>query len=155
MPWTPEQSRRYAPAIGETVRANATVRLASTIDAIDPLAKTGRPRLWSTLIMLQALWRLYRAGAAWVLLPATCPPRQTSGSRLARGRYRRLSAGILDTQSVRTGPQAGTPQSSGRPMRQAAGLYYMQEDSIDAIWNEHELTTQHSNRLPGHGQDPS
>lgn len=31
----------------------------------------------------------------------------------------------------------------------------MQEDSIDAIWNEHELTTQHSNRLPGHGQDPS
>ena len=129
MSWTPEQRRRYAPAIGEVVRANATVRLAATIDAIDPPARTGRPRLWSTLAMLQALWWLCRAGAAWALLPATCPPRQTIASRLsrwvrlgvldralavlnaclrlARGRTRRPSAGILDTQSVRTGPQAG------------------------------------------------
>jgi transposase len=129
MSWTPEQRRRYAPAINEAVRANATVRLASTIDTIDPPARTGRPRLWSTLTMLQALWWLCRAGAAWNLLPATCPPRQTIGSRLerwvrlgvldralavlnaclrlARGRNRRPSAGILDTQSVRTGPQAG------------------------------------------------
>jgi hypothetical protein len=36
MSWTPEQRRRYAPAINEVVRANATVRLAATIDAIDP-----------------------------------------------------------------------------------------------------------------------
>src|SRR3954453_7108883 len=126
MPWTPEQRRRYAPAISETVRAHATVRLASTIDAIDPPARTGRPRLWSTLTMLKALWWLCRAGAAWALLPAACPPRQTIGSRLgrlgvldralavlntclrlARGRTRRPSAGSLDTQSVRTGPQAG------------------------------------------------
>jgi putative transposase len=79
--------------------------------------------------MLQALWWLCRAGAAWKLLPGSCPPRQTIGSRLkrwarlgvldralavlnaclrlARGRTRRPSAGILDTQSVRTGPQAG------------------------------------------------
>jgi putative transposase len=129
MSWTPEQRRRYAPAINEVVRANATVRLAATIDAIDPPARTGRPRLWSTLTMLQALWWLCRAGAAWKLLPGSCPPRQTIGSRLerwvrlgvldralaalnaclrlARGRKRRPSAGILDTQSVRTGPQAG------------------------------------------------
>jgi transposase len=129
MPWTPEQRRRYAPAISETVRANATVRLASTIDALDPPARTGRPRLWSTLAMLEALWWLCRAGSAWALLPATCPPRQTIGSRLERwlrlgvldralavlnvclrlahGRSRWPSAGILDTQSVRTGPQAG------------------------------------------------
>ena len=129
MSWTPEQRRRYAPAINEVVRANATVRLAATIDAIDPPARTGRPRLWSTLTMLQALWWLCRAGAAWKLLPGSCPPRQTIGSRLerwvrlgvldralavlngclrlARGRNRRPSAGILDTQSVRTGPQAG------------------------------------------------
>src|SRR5215208_5431258 len=128
MSWTPEQRRRYAPAINEAVRANATVRLATT-DAIDPPARTGRPRLWSTLTMLHALWWLCRAGAAWALLPSSCPPRQTIGSRLgrwvrlgvldralavlnaclrlARGRNRRPSAGILDTQSVRTGPQAG------------------------------------------------
>ena len=129
MSWTPEQRRQYAPALSATVRANAIVRLATTIDIIDPPAGTGRPRLWSTLTMLQALWWLCRAGAAWMLLPATCPPRQTIGSRLdrwmrlgvleralavlngclrlARGRKRRPSAGILDTQSVRTGPQAG------------------------------------------------
>src|SRR3954452_19009772 len=129
MSWTPEQRRRYAPAIGEAVRANATVRLAATIDALAPLARPGGPRLWSTLAMLQALWWLCRAGAAWALLPGSCPPPQTIGSRLkrwvrlgvldralavlnaclrlARGRARRPSAGILDTQSVRTGPQAG------------------------------------------------
>jgi putative transposase len=129
MSWTPEQRRRYAPAINEAVRASATVRLAAAIDVIDPPARTGRPRLWSTLSMVQALWWLCRAGAAWALLPSSCPPRQTIGSRLerwvrlgvldralavlnaclrlARGRSRRPSAGILDTQSVRTGPQAG------------------------------------------------
>ena len=42
MSWTPEQRRRYAPAISEAVRADATVRLATTID---PAARTGRPRL--------------------------------------------------------------------------------------------------------------
>ena len=129
MSWTPEQRRRYTPAVNEAVRANATVRLAATIDVIDPPARTGRPRLWSTLTMVQALWWLCRSGAAWALLPNSCPPRQTIGSRLerwvrlgvldralavlnaclrlARGRNRRPSAGILDTQSVRTGPQAG------------------------------------------------
>lgn len=127
--WTHEQRRRYAPAINDAVRANAIARLAMTIDAIDPPARTGRPRLWSTLTMLQALWWLGRAGAAWRLLPALYPPRQTIGSRLqrwvrlgvldralsvlngclrlARGRHRQPTAGILDTQSVRTGPQAG------------------------------------------------
>ena len=129
MSWTPEQRRRYAPAISEAVRATATVRLATTIDAIDPPARTGRPRLWSTPAMLHALGWLCRAGAAWALLPSSCPPRQTIGSRLerwvrlgvldralavlnaclrlARGRNRRPSAGILDTQGARAGPQAG------------------------------------------------
>ena len=129
MTWTPEHRRRYAPAIHDMVRANAIARLATTIDAIDPPARRGRPRLWSTLVMLQALWWLCRAGAAWKLLPALYPPRQTIGSRLerwiehdvlaralavlngclrlARGRRWRPSAGILDTQSVRTGPQRG------------------------------------------------
>jgi putative transposase len=129
MTWTPEQRRRYAPAISDIVRLNATTRLATIIDAIDRPAGTGRPRLWSTIIMLQALWWLCRAGAAWKLLPAFYPPRQTIGSRLgrwiehavleralavlngclrlAKGRKRRPSAGILDTQSVKTGPQRG------------------------------------------------
>jgi len=43
MSWTPEQRRGYAPAIDEAVRTNATVRLAATIDVIDPPARAGRP----------------------------------------------------------------------------------------------------------------
>ncbi len=45
MPWTPEHRRQYAPATAEAMRANAIVRLAATVDAIDPPARTGRPRL--------------------------------------------------------------------------------------------------------------
>ncbi len=55
MTWTPEHRRRHAPAIGRMVRTNAITRLAATIDAIDPPGATGRPRLWSTLVMPQAL----------------------------------------------------------------------------------------------------
>src|SRR3954454_5449996 len=129
MTWTPEQRRRYAPAISDMVRLNATTRLATIIDAIDRPAGTGRPRVWSTIVMLQALWWLCRAGAAWKLLPAFYPPRQTLGGRLGRwiahavleralavlngcsrratARKRRPSAGILDAPSVKTGPQRG------------------------------------------------
>jgi putative transposase len=129
MSWTPEQRRRYAPAISEAMRVNAIARLATMIDAIDPPARTGRPRMWSSLTMLQALWWLCRAGSAWKLLPGIYPPRQTIGSRLerwvqldvldralsvlngslrlARGRKWQPTAGILDTQSVKTGPQRG------------------------------------------------
>jgi putative transposase len=111
------------------VRANALARLVGIIDAIDPPPTTGRPRVWSTLIMLQALWWIARSGAAWRFLPAGYPPRQSVDSRLgrwvshgvldralallngcirwAKGRNRRPSAGIVDTQAVRTGPQAG------------------------------------------------
>ena len=89
--------------------------------------------------MLHALWWLCRAGAARALLPAACPPRRTIGSRLerrvrlgvldralavldaclrlARGRNRRPSAGIPDTQGVRTGPQAGARAASTRTRR--------------------------------------
>jgi putative transposase len=129
MTWTPEHRRRYAPAIDHLVRTNAITRLAAMVDAIDPPCATGRPRLWPTLVMLQALGWLCRAGAAWKLPPAIHPPRQTIGSRLERwarhgvleralavlngclrlaiGRKRRPSAGILDARSVRTGPQRG------------------------------------------------
>jgi transposase len=129
MTWTPEHRRRYAPAINDRVRASALGRLAAMIDAIDPPARTGRPRLGSSRIMLQALGWLCRAGSAWCWLPAVYPPRPTVGSRLDRwvrrgvldralvvlkgclrlagGRTRRPSAGLLDTPSVTTGPRRG------------------------------------------------
>ena len=48
MAWTAEDRPRYAPAIQEMVRKGMLIRLATTIDTIDPPATsdvrgTGRP----------------------------------------------------------------------------------------------------------------
>jgi transposase len=105
------------------------VRLAATIDAIDPPASVGRPRVWPTLAMLRALWHVARDDRAWRRLPPGSPPHQTVWSRLqtwrrravldralrvlvacrrlAAGRRCRPTAAIVDTQSVKTGPQRG------------------------------------------------
>ena len=129
MAWTAEDRRRYAPAVQEMVRQGMIVRLAATIDRIDPPSKVGRPRIWPTLAMLQALWHVARDDRAWRRLPPGAPPHQTVWSRLtgwrlravldralavliacrrlAAGRKRRPTAAIVDTQSVKTGPQRG------------------------------------------------
>jgi transposase len=129
MAWTAEDRRKYAPTIQEIMRQGMIARLAQTIEAIDPQPGIGRQRVWSSLIMLQALWHLARDGCAWRRLPRPLPPHTTVWSRLgrwrklkvleralavvvachrlARGRQRRPTAGIVDTQSVKTGPQAG------------------------------------------------
>src|SRR6059058_4990789 len=129
MAWTAEDRRKYAPAIQEVLRQGMIVRLVRTMDALDPQPKVGRERVWSTLIMLQALWHLARDGCTWRRLPALFPPFTTVRSRLrrwrepaaldralaslvaclrlARGRKRRPTAAIIDTQSVKTGPQRG------------------------------------------------
>lgn len=129
MAWTTEDRRRYAPAIQEMMRQGMLARLATTIDAIDPPAPVGRPRLWPTLAMLRALWHVARDDRAWRRLPPGAPPHQTVWSRLmgwrrravldralrvlvacrrlAAGRKRQPTAAIVDTQSVRTGPQRG------------------------------------------------
>jgi transposase len=86
MAWTAEDRRTYAPAIQEMVRQGMIVRLARTIEAIDPQPGIGRPRVWSSLIMLQALWHLARDGCAWRRLPPAFPPRTTVWSRLDRWR---------------------------------------------------------------------
>ena len=129
MAWTAEDRRRSAPMTQEMVRQGMIVRLATTIDAIDPPSRVGQPRLGSTLVMLQALWSLAGDGCAWRRLPPGGPPHQTVWSRLARwrlravldralailvacrrlaaGRKRRPTAAIIATQGVRTGPQRG------------------------------------------------
>jgi putative transposase len=131
MAWTADDRRKYAPAIQEVLRRGMLVRLATAIDTIDPPAKAGRPRDWSTLTMLGALWHLARDGCVWRRLPVgpALPPHQSVWSRflrwrlravldralavlvacrrLAAGRKRRPRAAIVDTQSVRTGPQRG------------------------------------------------
>jgi transposase len=90
MAWTAEDRRKDAPAIQEMVRQGMMVRLAATIDTIEPPSRVGRPRDWSTLVMLQMVWHLARDGCAWRRLPAAPgpPPRQTVWSRLAGWRLR-------------------------------------------------------------------
>src|SRR5918995_4789369 len=88
MAWTVEDRRKYAPAIQEVLRRGMLVRLATAIDTIDPPAKVGRPRDWSTLTMLGALWHLARDGCVWRRLPVgpTLPPHQSVWSRFLRWR---------------------------------------------------------------------
>src|SRR5215211_4506634 len=86
MGWPVEDRRRYAPAIHEMTRQGMMVRLAQTVEAIDPQPSMGRQRIWSSLIMLQALWHLARDGCTWRRLPAAFPPFTTVWSRLRRWR---------------------------------------------------------------------
>src|SRR3954464_8170422 len=90
MAWTAEDRRKYAPAIQEVVRQGMLVRLAATIDTIDPPAKTGRPRDWSTGTILGALCHLARDGCVWRRLPVGpgLPPHQSVWSRFRRWRLR-------------------------------------------------------------------
>ena len=83
MAWTAEDRRKYAPAVQEIARQGMLVRLAALIDRIDPLSRVGRPRLWSTLIMLRALWHLARPlSKAGVRLLALEP--EDFGAEIAR-----------------------------------------------------------------------
>src|SRR3954464_16107562 len=84
MAWTAEDRRKYAPAIQEALRQGLLVRLAATIDTIDPPCETGRPRDWSTVTMLGALWHLARDGGAWRRLPGgpRPPPPPRRGGRV-------------------------------------------------------------------------
>ena len=131
MAWTAEDRRKYAPAIQEVLRQGMLVRLAATIDTLDPPAKTGRPRHGSTVTRLGARWRLARDGCVRRRLPVgPCLPPHPSvwsrflrwrlravldralavlvaGRRRAAGRKRRPTAAIIDTRSVKTGPQRG------------------------------------------------
>jgi hypothetical protein len=54
MAWTGKDRRKYAPAVQEVMRQGMLARLARTMDTIDPQAKVGRQRVWSTTLMLQA-----------------------------------------------------------------------------------------------------
>src|SRR5947208_16652776 len=110
MAWTAEDRRKYAPAIQEVVRQGMLVRLVRTMDALDPQPKVGRERVWSTLIVLQALWHLASDGCAWRRLPAGFPPFTTVWSRLRRWRELACAAAPLPSPS----PGFRSPPSPSR-----------------------------------------
>ena len=129
MAWTAEDRRKYAPAIQEVLRQGMLVRLAATIDTIDPPAKTGRPRDWSTVTMLGALWHLARDGRVWRRLPAGpgLPPHQSVWSRFLRWRLRavldRALAVLVACRRLAAGrsrPRRSSTRRASRPARNAA-----------------------------------
>jgi len=91
---------------------------------LPPASPRGRPRVHSYRVIVNAIFYLVRGGCAWRLLPRDLPPRQTvyhysrawrdDGTwgqlntvlreqlRVRQGRAAQPSAGIVDSQSVKT-----------------------------------------------------
>ena len=102
----------------------------------------GRPRKASTRELVNAVLFFVRSGAAWRLLPHDLPPWQTVYYYLRRwqregvwnrihpalvimdrehsGREASPTAGILDSQSVRTADQKGAAEATTRARRSGA-----------------------------------
>src|SRR3712207_7718995 len=80
MAWTPEDRRRYAPAIQEIVRQGMLVRLAAMIDTIHPPPSVGRPRRGlPTLALRPAPWRVGPDDSPRRRPPAGSPPHRKIG----------------------------------------------------------------------------
>src|SRR3954451_12721209 len=154
MAWTAEDRRKYAPAIQEALRQGMLVRLAATIDTIDPPCKTRRPRDWSTVTLLGALWPLARDGCVWRGLPvgpglpagrpraaagrpraAAAPERvepvpalaAAGGARPGPGRPGRLPPPRRGTEAAADGGDHRHPERQDRPAARAAGVRRPQE----------------------------
>src|SRR3982751_2546753 len=135
MAWTAEDRRKYAPATQEALRQGMPVRLAATIDTIDPPCKTGRPRDWSTVTMLGALWHLARDGCVWGRppvgpRPAAAPERvepvhaaaAAGGARPGARRPGRLPPPRRGAEAAADGGDHRHPERQDRTATRAAGV---------------------------------
>jgi transposase len=113
--------------------------LAPLIPAVKP---GGRPAIHERREIVDAIRYLLRAGCAWRLLPQDLPPWQTvyhyfrlwrkadlweaanralrEQVRSAAGRNAQPSAGVLDSQSVKTTEKGGSMAMTGRRRSMAA-----------------------------------
>src|SRR4051794_10701694 len=124
MAWTAEDRRKYAPAIQEVPRQGMIVRLARTMDALDPQPEIGRERVWSTLIMLQALWHLAAAAcpvpALHHRLEPAPPLARAGGARPRPGDPRRLPPPRARPQATADGGDHRHPERDDRAAARAA-----------------------------------
>src|SRR5215203_167549 len=133
MAWTAADRRKYAPAIQEVLRRGMLVRLATAIDTIDPPAKVGRPRDWSTLTMLGALWHL--AAAAGRPHLAAAPERMepvpalaaAGGAGPGAGRPGRLPPPRCGPEAAADGGDRRHAERQDRPAARAAWVRRPQE----------------------------
>src|SRR5918994_1834718 len=129
--WTPTTRRQYSRdgLRYETDLTDAEWALIAPL-VPEPHAR-GRPRRWSTREILNAIFYVLRGGIAWRLLPSDLPPKSTvfrwfslwrdtglfetinpllvMADRERVGREASPTAGVLDSQSVKT-TEAGGPR---------------------------------------------
>lgn len=101
----------------------------AVLEPFVPRPARGRPRVWSTRRVLDAVFYVLRSGCAWRLLPRDFPPWQTvfyhfrrwrrtglwhrvhealrGATRRRAGRDADASAAVVDSQSVRTTEESG------------------------------------------------
>src|SRR3954467_3866976 len=153
--WTPTTRRRHS-RVGLRYETDLTDAEWAVISPLMPEpAPCGRPPVWTTREILNAIFSVLRGGIAWRLIPKDLPPRSTAFGYFSRwrdaglfarinhhrvmadrervGREASPSAAVLDRQSVQTtesGGPRGYDAGKRAPRRRASS---MEEGSIRRV----------------------